>query len=83
MSSGYTAALEDIYGIVLFFRESTEDEELFEALDTILRRIEDFLLAEHDDKESLEFLKELYALVMSNPLTKFLGVYIRDFVPGR
>lgn len=83
MSSGLVAALEDIYGIVLFFRESTEDEELFEALDFILKKIEDFLLADHEDREYQDFMVELYAMVMSNPLTKFLGVYIRDFLPKR
>ena len=76
-------ALEDIYGVVLFFRENTEDEELFEALDAILRKIEDFLLADHEEREYLDFVSELYATVMGNPLTKFLGVYIRDFLPRR
>ncbi len=76
-------ALEDIYGIVLFFRENTEDEELFEALDYILKRIEDFLTSDHEEREYLDFVAELYTTVMSNPLTKFLGVYIRDFLPRR
>lgn len=83
MSSGLAVALEDMYGIVLFFRENTEDEELFEALDTLLKKIEDFLIADHEDKEYLDFVVELYSMIMSNPLTKFLGVYIRDFLPKR
>ncbi|MEM4491781.1 MAG: hypothetical protein QXR49_04800 [Sulfolobales archaeon] len=83
MSSGLAGSLEDIYGIVLFFRENTEDEELFEALDFILKKIEDFLIADHEEREYLDFIVELYTMVMSNPLTKFLGVYIRDFLPKR
>ncbi|MEM2006164.1 MAG: hypothetical protein QXG17_04165 [Sulfolobales archaeon] len=83
MSSELAVALEDIYGIVLFFRESTEDEELFEALDLVLKKIEDFLIADHEEREYQDFIVELYTTVMSNPLTKFLGVYIRDFLPKR
>lgn len=83
MSSDVVAALEDIYGIVLFFRENTEDEELFEALDNVLKRIEDFLTTDHEEKEYVDFVVELYTMVMSNPLTKFLGVYIKDFLPRR
>ncbi len=83
MSSEVVAALEDVYGIVLFFRENTEDEELFEALDNVLRRIEDFLTSDHEEKEYFDFMVELYTAVMSNPLTKFLGVYIKDFLPKR
>lgn len=83
MGSGLAVALEDIYGIVLFFRENTEDEELFEALDALLKKIEDFLIADHEDREYLDFVVELYSMIMSNPLTKFLGVYIRDFLPKR
>ncbi|MCX8185059.1 MAG: hypothetical protein RMI56_01815 [Sulfolobales archaeon] len=83
MNSELTAALEDVYSIVLFFRENTEDEELFEALDILLKKIEDFLLSQHESREYLNFITELYTMVMSNPLTKFLGVYIRDFLPKR
>ena len=83
MSSDLVAALEDIYSIILFFRENTEDEELFEALDLVLKKIEDFLMSRHESEEYLSFISELYSTVMSNPLTKFLGVYIRDFIPKR
>jgi Golgi nucleoside diphosphatase len=81
MSSELVSALEDIYGIILFFRENTEDEDLFEALDMLIKKIEDFLLVDHEEREYLDFIKELYATAMSNPLTKFLGVYIKDLIP--
>lgn len=81
MSSGLISALEDIYSIILFFRENTEDEDLFEALDLLLKKIEDFLLVNHEEREYLDFIKELYSMAMSNPLTKFLGVYIKDLLP--
>lgn len=83
MSSGADVVeqIKDLYGIVLFFRDNAIDDDLYEALDKVLLMIEDFL-GRNDVGEDVvkDFLNKLYNYVRSNPLTKFLATYIRDYL---
>jgi len=73
--------IKDLYGIILFFRDNAVDDDLYAALDDVLRMIEDFLSKEPLSEEGAKkFLTELYTYVRSNPLTKFLAIYIRDYI---
>jgi hypothetical protein len=74
-------ALEDIYNIILFFRDNTEDDDLYLALDELLRDIEEFSSVRQEISGDIEaFMRKLYTKVINNPLTKFLGVYLKDYV---
>lgn len=73
--------IKDLYGIVLFFRDNAVDDDFYEALDNVLRMIEEFLAREDvDEKVVKDFINKLYAFVRSNPLTKFLSIYVRDYL---
>jgi hypothetical protein len=73
--------VKDLYGIVLFFRDNCVDDDLYEALDRVLRMIEEFLMSSDvSEEKAKDFMNELYSFVRSNPLTKFLSIYIRDYV---
>ncbi len=83
MSSGSDVLeqLKDLYGIVLFFRDNAVDEDFYDALDNVLRMIEEFLgKSDVGYDTGKEFLNRLYNFVRSNPLTKFLAIYIRDYL---
>lgn len=73
--------IKDLYGIVLFFRDNAVDDDLYEALDGVLRMIEEFLgRDEVSEDDAREFMSRLYLHIRSEPLTKFLAIYIKDYV---
>ncbi|MEM2157985.1 MAG: hypothetical protein QXO72_03085, partial [Sulfolobales archaeon] len=68
-------------GIVLFFRDNAVDDDFYDALDTVLQMIEEFLGRNDVSEEDIKnFINKLYAFVRSNPLTKFLAIYVRDYL---
>lgn len=74
-------SIKDLYGIVLFFRDNAVEDDFYEALDNVLRMIEEFLAREDVGEEVVrDFINKLYAFVRSNPLTKFLAIYVRDYL---
>ncbi|MEM0362023.1 MAG: hypothetical protein QXY36_02855 [Sulfolobales archaeon] len=73
--------IKDLYGIVLFFRDNAVDDDFYEALDNVLRMIEEFLAREDVSEGAVkDFINKLYVFVRSNPLTKFLAIYVRDYL---
>ncbi len=73
--------IKDLYGIVLFFRDNAVDDDLYDALDEVLKMIEDFLTSDViGESDAREFINKLYNYIRSNPLTKFLAIYVKDYV---
>lgn len=73
--------IKDLYGIVLFFRDNAVDDDLYDALDEVLKMIEDFLASDViSESNAREFITKLYNYIRSNPLTKFLAIYVKDYV---
>lgn len=73
--------IKDLYSITLFFRDNAVDDDFYNALDNILQMIEEFLEeGEVSEESAKEFINKIYGYVRSNPLTKFLAIYIRDYL---
>ncbi len=73
--------IKDLYSITLFFRDNAVDDDFYNALDSVLQMIEEFLGRGEVSEELIkEFVNRLYSYVRSNPLTKFLAIYVRDYL---
>lgn len=79
--SSILEGIKDLYGIVLFFRDNAVDDDLYEALDEVLRMIDEFLgRGEVSESDARGFINKLYLHIRSNPLTKFLAIYVKDYI---